>query len=370
MGIENGQQVLPTEGFDFADDTDDEIKAYEDQINDEQEINDKNTATLEVDDVDDAGDVDSEGDSEVNEEDQPSDDSDSVAETGSDGDKSENADSDTADSDDTERKGEEAAESKREETEVSKKEKFERYSRSVQRRINKGTKQREALRSENEALRSRLDKIENKITTDGQESEANVLANRIRNATTIKQQLLEEGEYEQLAQVDDDIIKMRIHQAKLDERSQQQQYEGNAQLDQPAQPVQPQQSQVEVPSLQTEWINGNTRFGQDKSYTDYVNSTYDTLVDEGYDPENASMYEELNKRTGTAPLKVAAQRATAKPKPAARVRPQSAPTPNVNQSQKSSRPKGLTEADKINMRNWGLDPSNVDARKEWISNKK
>jgi len=397
MSIKSGEQVLPTEGFeDFADDTAEEEQEYDDQVNAPQELNNDDTIALDSDededeDEDGSNEDTTDEDESTNEAEAEDENTDDEANEDADDEASENAEDTTEDEESDSEAGDTTADEDttvepetdpraEDEPEYTKKEKFERYSRSVQKRINKEVKQREQLRVENDELRQRLDSIEGKMTKEAEDSEAAVLANRLRNATSIKQKLLEDGEYEQVAQVDNDIIQMKIQQGKLEERVQQQSYQ------EPVQPEQDSESQgevPEVPSLQTEWIKGNERWGKDKPYTDYVNSTYDALLEEGYDPETESMYEELSKRTGT---KVTTAKAPVTPKAKAKVeptppkakveptpakpRPQSAPPPNTGQAQVKPNKKGLTEADKINMTNWGLDPKDVEARKEWLANKR
>lgn len=370
MSIESGQQVLPTDGFDdFADETQEETAAFANQINEDQEINDDNVATLELDDSEGPDDVDTgtEGD-------------DSEAAEKAETETAEDVDEDADEADANESEAAEAAEAAEDKQDVAKpedtytkKEKFEKYSRSVQRRISKEIKQREILRTENEALKNRLDSIENKLQKETQDSEANVLANRIRNATSIKQQLMEDAEYDQVAQVDNDIMQMKIMQAKMEERAQQGQYTdpNTAESDKAEAPQEPAPNKepIDVPEAQTQWIKNNDQFGKNKPFTAYVNATYDMLLEEGYDPEDESMYKELDVRTNNIPV-AAKPTPTPKPKPTSKPRPQSAPTPNVGQAQRTAASKNtITEADKINMKNWGLDSTDKAVRQEWLKNK-
>ena len=415
MSIEEGQQVLPTEGFDdFADETKEESDALEDQINAEQELNDNNTAQLEADDPDDTGEVETGDDSGAKAEGDDDDDNSGTAADDKSASQEEIAEGSEEGSEETDEEAKakadaeeadaveataakEAKEAKEalDKEELSKKEKFERYSRGVQRKINKEVKKRGVLETENQELRARLDNIENKMSKESRDSEVAVLANRLRNATAIKKQLMEDGEYEQVATVDNDIIKMRIAQSKLEDAQSNDaddadntgrnvnNAQNNDDYDQgSAQPAY-------VPDLQTKWIQSNDRFGKDVAYTNYVNNTYDTLLEEGYDPESSSMYAELNTRTGTTADKAdasneadnaadnvadnAADNAAEKavPNKPVKSRPQSAPTPNVTQAQRSAAAsRGITEADKINMRNWGLDPNSKAVRQEWLANKR
>ena len=365
MGIENGAQVLPTNGFDeCAETTDEEQQEYEDQVNNDQIVPEEDQ--LEVDDPTDVGDgndvdiddVDGEEDEYTTEEEVEIDDGNGEAAT-------------PAES------AAPAAPAKAERAKGTKKEEYERYSRGVQRRINKEVKQREHLKAELEEQKQRFNALEAKLQTRDDTNEADIIANRIKNATAVKRQYLEDGEYDKVTKVDDDLFQMKLYQAKLEERAQQQDYQAPqapgqqqpvAQYPQNAEQGQQPQGPVNIPNAQTNWIKGNPRFGPDIAYTNYVNQTYDAMLDEGYDPESQTMYQELNRRTGTKPLRT--------PKPAntaasAKPRPQAAPSPNTGQvTTQRAGVKGLTEADKHNMRNWGIDPNDKAARKEWLSNKR
>ena len=361
MSLENGDQVLPDEAFSelegFAGSTEEEDAAKADSANGEQELNDKSAELVDQD-------TDQDQDQDTDQDQDQDQDQDTDVDADADG------DSDFADEPKPKPKPRE-----------SKKEKFEQYSRSVQKRINKEVKQREQLRAQNDALQGRLDRMEHQFhskneadvraSQDAQDNqESQVLANRIRNATTMKRQMLEDGEYEQVAQVDNDIMQMKIMQSKNEDRirysQQQAQQQQQAQYQQQQAP-QYQQQQVPqyqneepVPSLQTEWISGNARFGPDPAYTQFVNSTYDQMMEEGYDPESSETYREIDKRLN---------RTRSGSSVGARRRNAPAPTPGTGSAQRTGRSTGLTEADKVNMRNWGLDPSSSSVRKEWMANK-
>jgi myosin heavy subunit len=356
----NDEQVLPTDGFDgFTDEADERADELQEFPDGDAAIAPSEDKMFEEDDIIEVEDGENSEDKEVE---------DKEAETQSE------------ETTDIQAEPEQEPVIKKE----TKKEKFEKYSRSVQRRINKEVKQREQLRAENEQLKARFDALENKLNVTAQEenntAELATLDNRIRNATSIKQQLLEDAEYEQVAQVDNDIMQMKIQQSKIQdavEYKKQQEQMSPAQYQQ-AQQAQQQQAQYqqaqyqqaqqtqqaqapEVPEIQANWIKGNARYGSDQYYTKYVNDVYDQMREEGYDPETQAMYTELNRRTGTKPIRPASQ--------APKLRPQSAPTPMTNQAQAKGPAKGLTEADKTNMRNWGMDPNDVETRKEWLRNR-
>ncbi len=381
MAIENGEQVIPTEGFEgFTDEADDvaPISAIEDQ-DDSDELDDTGATIIE--DTINEG-LETEDDEET---DAKAEGEETKAKAKAEGEETEvKAEGDEDDDFIPEvlDPDEEPEEGKK----LSKKEKFERYSKSVQRRINKEVRQREQLREENLALQQRIANIEQNLQKNQVQSEAQVLENRLRNATAIKQQLLEEGEYAQAAEVDNDIIEMRIRKNQIDEYNASLQQGQVAPTQQPVIPAQQsvtpiQQAPVapvtpavptEVPTVQTKWIENNPRFGREAGYTAFVNEQYDRMIEEGYNPEDPNMYRELDRRIGrtpvTKPSQQTTQTSTAAP---AKPRTQAAPPPNAGrQATAGAKSSGLTEADKANMRAWGLNPNDVNQRKEWLRNRR
>ncbi|RKZ78264.1 MAG: hypothetical protein DRQ35_06280, partial [Gammaproteobacteria bacterium] len=392
MAIEDGNQVLPTGAFEGFTDDDDNSEALSSLSNDDDDDGDTSadviTDTIEkgLEDTTDAAEDTAENTAENTAEDTADDNVDTADDN-----------VDTADTeDDTEDTAEDTADDTAEEDFIpnveeegeaplapgetpkilTKKEKFDRYSRSVQRRINKGTKQREELREENRVLHERIANIETSMQQTQVNNEAAVLDNRLRNATAIKQQLLEEGEYARAAEVDNDIIEMRISKNNINaqqEQRAQQAPNGYPAGQQPAQQGYAPNGapstvpQDNVPSAQTQWIQNNQRFGREPGYTSYVNENYDAMIAQGYNSEDPNMYVELDRRIGRAPAQAApAQVAPAQVAPTVKPRAQAAPAPNTGQqAQTHAKAKGLTEADKLNMAGWGLDPKNVAHRKEF-----
>lgn len=225
------------------------------------------------------------------------------------------------------------------------------YGRKVQRRINKEVKQREQLRSENAALQQRFDELESRIATDQTASNKALVEGRLRNATAMKQQMMDDGENERVAQIDNDIMDMKIYLRDLDKE------QAPAQLRTAA----PQEAYI--PTKQKKWMDGNKRFNKDAGYTAYINEEYDKLVDEGYDPEDETLYVELDTRIG---------RKSKKPAGLGKKRPVPAPSPNITPPGGGSKPKvgKLTSEDKQRMRDWDLNPDDPNVRKEWLRNKR
>jgi hypothetical protein len=234
------------------------------------------------------------------------------------------------------------------------------YSRKVQRRINKEVKQREQLRAENAALQQRFNELEARLQTNQTASNKDIVENRLRNATAMKQQMLDEGENERVVQIDNDIMDMKIYLRDLEAQAKTQ--PNVSPQGYPPQQQQHQQQEVYIPTPQKDWMDKNTRFNKDAGYTAYVNEEYDKLVDEGYDPEDASLYEELDSRIGRK----------TENKPLGKKRPTPAPSPNTAAPTSGVRSKKgkLTAEDKRNMMNWDLDPNNAEVRKEWLRNKR
>jgi len=338
MAINNkGEQELPDDfDMDFLDDKsalfEEEEDDFEDETGTESEEND------------------GEGDAETPLETEGSDEkaASGVSEA------SDESDEPSTEGETTDQQGEEQPEAKSDDR--------EEYSKNVQKRINREVRKRGDLERKNEELQRRLDAIEGKMEVNDTSNQAAILSNRIRNATAIKNKYLEDGEYAKASQVDSDIMDMKIMQRDLAKRKQQAE-DFVANPDDYRDPTQ-EQSQPEIPQIQKDWITGNRRFQTDPGYQAYVNETYDTLLDEGYDPEHKSLYQELDRRIGRVQAKPDTSQGQVKK------RPEAAPPPNAGkQTTEKKNSNKLTGQDISQMKQWGLDPSDPKVRKEWLRNR-
>ena len=188
---------------------------------------------------------------------------------------------------------------------------LEQYSDSVQRRISKLTnrfreeeRQRqaaieyaEAVKKQNEELRSRLDKLDQSYVGEfGNRVEADAAA-----AKESYRKAYEDGDADAMFEAQERISKIALEKARYeeakrrnDERQEQPQRE---------QPVaqQPAQQQAAQPDPKAEaWASKNEWFGNDQTMTYAAFGIHRQLIeDEGFDPTSDEYYSELDKRVRT-----------------------------------------------------------------------
>jgi len=332
MGLNvDGNQDFP--------DTDDDITTVSD---DPSEIDESETVDLEVEETELDGDgTDDDG-------------VDASADTG-DGDDGDAAD-DKPDADtDTELVAEEPEKDEAAEGDVEPKPKRKRrkrfnpkeHTRTFQKRINREVRKREELKAENRALHERMSKLEQGQVEDKNAQEQQLTVTRISNAQAMHTQLMEDGEYKQASKVNSDITDMKLYQRDLEHEAE---LEKDVEETKAAQP--------EIPEVQMDWMRENKRFNRDVGYTAYVNEEFDKLLEDGYDPEDQELYDQLDTVIG---------RSKPKAKPARRP---AAPPPNSGTAPAgASKVSRLTKDDLSRMEEWGLNPDNKEERKEWLANK-
>ena len=188
---------------------------------------------------------------------------------------------------------------------------LEQYSDSVQRRISKLTnrfreeeRQRqaaieyaEAVKKQNEELRSRLDKLDQSYVGEfGNRVEADAAA-----AKESYRKAYEDGDADAMFEAQERISKIALEKARYeeakrrnDERQEQPQRE---------EPVaqQPAQQQPAQPDPKAEaWASKNEWFGNDQTMTYAAFGIHRQLIeDEGFDPTSDEYYSELDKRVRT-----------------------------------------------------------------------
>lgn len=347
MAINNkGEQEFPDGGdMDALVGTDND---FEDESNDEELLASINKETEVEDGSDDTGNTKAEADDTGEGDDDPADSQQADAKGEHDAD-----DGDQSDGQNVDTKAE--------------KDKFnpEEYSRNVQKRINREVRKRGDLQRQNDELQRRLNILEGRMHQSDSTNQIGVLDNRIRNATSMKNKFLEDGEYAKASQVDNDIMDMKIARrdlARVQRQNQRDMEDPNYGVEDFQQGTD-NQSDVEIPQIQRDWITGNNRYQNDQSYAAYVDSTYDALLEEGYDPEHKSLYQELDRRIGRTNDQKPAENRQKK-------RDEAAPPPNDGkQAPANNKKSSLTKDDIAHMRNWGLDPSDPKVRKEWLRNK-
>lgn len=210
------------------------------------------------------------------------------------------------------------------------------YSRRVTKRINKLVAERNREREQNEELRTKLREIEEANQKVERESEAS----KIEVLRKEKITLLEEGEYEEAAKIDEQLIDLKLQGSKT-----------------PV-PVKEESSQVEIPRSQLDWLNQNKWFEQDvnSDRSTHANKVYLDMVNiEGYDPDDSDTYAELDKRL--------------MPKQERKPPPPPTAQPDRGSSSGEAEGTGLTDGDRRRMREYGLNPNDARHRKAWLENK-
>jgi len=221
----------------------------------------------------------------------------------------------------------------------------EEYGKKVQKRIDKLTYEVKSRDTELEQLRKRLDDFERQRQEADRDNEQNQLTSKIVELRRQKVNALEMGEYETAADIDDQIIELKVSQRKEPKQEPRQSVQ-----QQPAE----EQQQVMIPEAQQEWLDSNDWFFNPRKaqQKEKANAIYLKLVDEGYDPEHPDTYVELDKRMNT--------------------KRQQAPSPAGVDRGAAATGNGkvvFTAADKQKMMAWGLDPNNPEQRKEYLKNK-
>lgn len=228
----------------------------------------------------------------------------------------------------------------------------EEYGKKVQKRINKlvserniERQQREELAAELEAKNQRLAELEqhvSKATDDNLQAE-------IAQRRAKKTELMEIGEFEQAAEIDDEIMDLKLRQrdSRQPQRTAPKQEQGRT-TETATETV------AEIPAAQKQWLVENDWFynpakAELKAKAD---KTYLALVDEGFDPNDEDTYVELNKRLSVK-----------------RQAPPPTIAPDRGNATGDARSVKFTAEDSAKMRRWGMDPNDVNARKEYLRNK-
>ena len=229
--------------------------------------------------------------------------------------------------------------------EEPKEEEKEEYGSKVQKRINKEVSKRKLLEDENRSLNDRLSNLENQVNHS---SQTNADADLDARATALKakrQEMYDVGDID--PKVEDDWQDVRHEQRQSAERKA---YNEQQQAQQPA------QQQRQIPKAQQDWMQENSDwYGVDKERTDNANSTFQAILDDGYSEAHEGAYKEFDKRLTPTESK----------------REQAPPTaaPSGNGGAPTNKGK-LTQDDFVMMREMGMDPHNIEHRKQLISNKR
>ena len=187
---------------------------------------------------------------------------------------------------------------------------LEQYSDSVQKRISKLThryreeeRQRqaaieyaEAVKKQNEELRSRLDQLDQSYVGEfGTRVDSQVAA-----AKEAYKKAYDEGDADKMFEAQQNISKLALEQARLEQvRVQRERMTAQPQQEEQAIPQQPQaqqQAQAQPDPKAEQWAQKNEWFGQDQTMTYAAFGIHRQLIEEeGFDPTADEYYNELDK---------------------------------------------------------------------------
>lgn len=186
------------------------------------------------------------------------------------------------------------------------------YSESVQRRIKTLTgkyreeeRQRqaaleyaEAVKKQNDELKSRLDKLDQSYVGEF----GTRIESQIDSAKQAYQKAYDDGDAEAMFEAQKNLSRLALDQAKLDQARQRHQDEAAYKEQAQSQPVQQQATQQAAPPdpKAEAWATKNNWFGQDQTMTYAAFGIHRQLIeDEGFDPTSDEYYTELDRRVRT-----------------------------------------------------------------------
>ncbi len=253
------------------------------------------------------------------------------------------------------------------------------YSRRVNKRIDKLTYERNIERearakereeflaaqakfqAEQDDLKAKLEELlqhrqkEVEVQTDQQ------LEQRKKELLQRKRDALEIGEYDEAANLDDELMDIKIQQREKkarvaeDKPAVKTQPESVRQANQEVPEAPKPEPVANIPQAQLDWAKNNQWIYDNtnqKSRIEKAQKVFDRmLLDEGFDIEDPDTFVELDRR-----LK----------------RETPPPVGGVNRGEvvEPDKKTGFTQADRKKMIDWGLDPNDPAQRKEWLKNRR
>ena len=225
---------------------------------------------------------------------------------------------------------------------------YEDYGKKVKKRINQEVSKRKVLEDENKALSNRLSNLETQVHSRQEAHDNADLDKRMDTMRAKRKEMYDVGDID--PQVEDEWQDLRYEQKQA-----------NARKEQAPQQQQAQQARA-IPQAQQAWMDENRQwYGVDEERTASANEVFQSVLDDGYSEEHPGAYKEFNKRMNTNT-----------PPPEEPNRPAAAPpTAMPTGSGGAPKPKGkLTQSDFSMMREMGLDPQNVEHRKQLLANRR
>jgi DNA repair exonuclease SbcCD ATPase subunit len=252
----------------------------------------------------------------------------------------------------------------------------EPYSKRVQKRINKFTKQVRELEQANQFWQERVSALEKKI--EARESDAfakeltqteQQLKAEIESARAAKRRAIEEGDIDAQIKADEHLLDLREQMAE--QRRTAESLRKSPEGKEPERPAPP-PAAPPLPEGTQRWLKENEWFmkGSDPHAAEAARLLDVALQEEGYDPSDPEMYEELDRRLIAAMPRLAKLKSpTAQQK--APVRPPRSAVAGSSADGQSAAPakaatRRLTQEDLVSMRRFGYDPRNENHRRSWL----
>lgn len=229
----------------------------------------------------------------------------------------------------------------------------------LEKRINEISIQRSATEAKNAELQKRLYELEKNQVLSEVSRTSNDITSQIKEAEERKEIYMEDNNYSAVTQIDKDLHDLRVKHSDNEYRKSQVEKAEFV-------PDTPIQEAQEIPEIQQKWIEDNKWFNKIPGKTAYANEVYDEMIEDGYDPSDPNLYDELNERINN--ISKAKYGKNNKP------RNEQAPTPGNSEvgdgPTGSQRKSALTNADLAKMKKWGIDTTSKEARAEWLRNKR
>ena len=187
-----------------------------------------------------------------------------------------------------------------------KEQELEQYSKSVQNRISKLTQRyreeesqrkaaiefAEAVKRQNEELKSRLDKLDESYVGEF----GTRIDSQIDSAKRAYQTAYDEGDAEAMFEAQKSLSKLALDQARLEESKMRRERAPVEQVQQPVQQQAPAPAATPDPKAES-WASKNEWFGTDQTMTYAAFGVHRQLIeDEGFDPTSDEYYTELDSR--------------------------------------------------------------------------
>lgn len=192
---------------------------------------------------------------------------------------------------DKEEEDEKEEEAEKELEETKKEEKRKRDSAS---RIQELAQFNKKLSKQNQELQVKIDNLltdKEKNTLESQKTLQKTLQEQAENLQKQLTNAMEEGDSSEVVRIQDDLLETKLSLQKIAQDVEEREVSQKAKAEQPKQ-----EQTEEVSEKALSWIEEHPTFKTDPVFYAAALTVNNVLIDEGYNPDSASFYEELNSR--------------------------------------------------------------------------